>query len=276
MNYFLEVKDEEVELLLAGIHEKYGYDFSNYSRASLKRRLNRLMSLVKFPSFAEMLFHLLDDEEYLRRFIEEITVNVTEMFRDPNFFNYLRNKIIPVLATYPFIRIWVAGCASGEEAYSIAILISEAKLLHKTLIYATDINPKVLEGAKSGIYALNLMQQYSENYILSGGKEEFSKYYIAKYDRVIFKETLRSKIVFSSHNLVSDRSFNSFQLISCRNVLIYFQTSLQNRVFDLFDDSLEPLGFLALGNKETIRFSTISDRYKQVEGNEKIWRKSGV
>jgi len=276
MNYFLEVKDEEVELLLAGINEKYGYDFSNYSRASLKRRLNRLMSLDKFPSFAEMLFHLLEDEEYLRRFIEEITVNVTEMFRDPSFFNYLRNKIIPVLATYPFIRIWVAGCASGEEAYSIAILISEAKLLHKTLIYATDINPKVLEGAKSGIFPLSLMKQYSENYILSNGKEDFSKYYIAKYDRVIFKENLRNKIVFSSHNLVSDRSFNSFQLISCRNVLIYFQTALQNRVFDLFDDSLEPLGFLALGNKETLRFSSICDGYKQVEGNEKFWRKSEI
>lgn len=276
MSYSLEVKDDEVELLLAGLHEKYGYDFTSYSRASLKRRLNRLMSLERFPSFAEMHFHLLEDTSYLRTFIEEITVNVTEMFRDPSFFNYLRNKIIPVLATYPFIRIWVAGCASGEEAYSLAILIDEAKLLHKTLIYATDINPRVLDRAKSGIYALNLMQQYSENYILSGGKEEFSKYYIAKYDRVIFKERLRNKIVFSSHNLVSDRSFNSFQLISCRNVLIYFQTSLQNRVFDLFDDSLEPLGFLALGNKETIRFSTIGDRYKQVEGNEKIWRKSGI
>lgn len=276
MNYILEVKDEEVELLLAGLHEKYGYDFSSYSRASLKRRLNRLMSLDKFPSFAEMHFHLLEDADYLRRFIEEITVNVTEMFRDPCFFKYLRTKVIPILATYPFIRIWVAGCASGEEAYSIAILISEAKLLHKTLIYATDINPKVLEGAKSGIFSLNLMKQYSENYILGGGKEDFSNYYIAKYDRVIFKENLRNKIVFSNHNLVSDRSFNSFQLISCRNVLIYFQTPLQNRVFDLFDDSLEPLGFLALGNKETLRFSSISDHYKQVEGNEKIWRKSGV
>lgn len=276
MNYVLEVKDEEVEVLLLGLHEKYGYDFTSYSRASLKRRLNRLMSLEKFPSFAEMHFHLLEDTNYLRRFIEEITVNVTEMFRDPLFFNYLRSQIIPILATYPFIRIWVAGCASGEEAYSIAVLIDEANLLHKTLIYATDINPRVLERAQSGIFSLNLMKQYSENYILSGGKEEFSKYYIAKYDRVIFKESLRKKIVFSSHSLVSDRSFNSFQLISCRNVLIYFQTSLQNRVFDLFDDSLEPLGFLALGNKETIRFSSISDRYKQVEENEKIWRKSEI
>lgn len=276
MDYALEVKDEDLELLLIGLHEKYGYDFTSYSRASLKRRLNRILSMEKFPSFAEMRFYLLEDESYLRRFIEEITVNVTEMFRDPAFFNHLRNKIIPILATYPFIRIWIAGCATGEEAYSMAILIEEAKLSHKTLIYATDINPRVLERAKLGIFPVSLMKQYSENYILSGGTEEFSKYYIAKYDKVIFKESLRNKIVFSNHNLVSDHSFNSFQLVSCRNVLIYFQTSLQNRVFDLFDDSLEPLGFLALGNKETMRFSTINDRYKQVEGNEKIWRKSEI
>ncbi len=276
MDYALEVRDEDVELLLIGLHEKYGYDFTSYSRASLKRRLNRILSMEKFPSFAEMHFHLLEDTNYLRRFIEEITVNVTEMFRDPSFFNHLRNKIIPVLATYPFIRIWVAGCATGEEAYSIAILLEEAKLFHKTLIYATDINPRVLEKAKSGIFPVNLIKQYSENYILSGGKEEFSKYYTAQYDKVIFKESLRKKIVFSNHNLVSDQSFNSFQLISCRNVFIYFQTSLQNRVFNLFDDSLEPLGFLALGSKETMRFCEHSDRYKQVEKNEKIWRKSEV
>lgn len=276
MDYALEVRDEDVELLLIGLHEKYGYDFTSYSRASLKRRLNRILSMEKFPSFAEMHFHLLDDTNYLRRFIEEITVNVTEMFRDPSFFNHLRTKIIPVLATYPFIRIWVAGCATGEEAYSIAILLEEAKLSHKTLIYATDINPRVLEKAKSGIFPVNLIKQYSENYILSGGKEEFSKYYTAQYDKVIFKESLRKKIVFSNHNLVSDHSFNSFQLISCRNVLIYFQTSLQNRVFDLFDDSIEPLGFLALGSKETMRFYVHCDRYKQVEKNEKIWRKSEV
>lgn len=276
MDYALEVKDEDIELLLIDLHEKYGYDFTSYSRASLKRRLSRIMSIEKFPSFAEMHFHLLEDANYLRRFIEEITVNVTDMFRDSSFFNHLRNKIIPILATYPFIRIWIAGCSTGEEAYSMAILIEEAKLLHKTLIYATDINPRVLERAKSGIFPLMLMKQYSQNYILSGGKEEFSKYYIAKYDKIIFKESLRNKIVFSNHNLVSDNSFNSFQLISCRNVLIYFQTSLQNRVFDLFNGSLEPLGFLALGNKETMRFSTVSEVYKQVEGNEKIWRKCDV
>lgn len=276
MNYALEAKDEEIEYLLLNLHEKHGYDFTSYSRASLKRRLNRIMSLERFPSFAELHFHLMEDRAYLPRFIEEITVNVTDMFRDPSFFKYLRERIIPILATYPFVRIWVAGCSTGEEAYSMAILIEEAKLSHKTLIYATDINPKVLERAKSGIFPASLMDQYSENYLQSGGKEKFSKYYFTKYGNVIFKESLRDLIVFSNHNLVSDQSFNSFQLISCRNVLIYFQTPLQNRVFNLFDESLEPLGFLALGNKETMRFFTHSDRYKQVGGNEKIWRKNEI
>lgn len=269
-----EIKEKELEAILADLNEQYGYDFSDYSKASLKRRLNRLMLTDRFPSFAEMHFRLKEDPYYLRRFIEEITVNVTEMFRDPSFFKYLKGYILPRLGTYPFIRIWIAGCASGEEAYSMAILMEEVKLLHKTLIYATDINPSVLEGAKTGIFPINLMQQYSENYLLSSGSEDFSKYYIAKYDKAIFKESLRSKIVFSSHNLVSDQSFNSFQLILCRNVLIYFQSHLQNRVFNLFDASLDNLGYLALGAKETLRFSDIYHKYKQVDPQEKVWRRS--
>lgn len=269
-----EVKEEELEILLTDLNERYGYDFTDYSRASLKRRVNRLMVTEKFPSFAEMRFRLIEDPFYLRRFIEEITVNVTEMFRDPEFFTYLRNHILPHLGTYPFIRIWIAGCASGEEAYSIAILMEELKLLNKTLIYATDINPRVLEGAQTGIFPIRSMQQYSENYRLSGGTEEFSKYYIAQYDKALFKESLRNKIVFSPHNLVSDRSFNSFQLILCRNVLIYFQLCLQNHVFKLFDASLDQLGYLALGAKETLRFSEIYNKYKQVDSREKIWRKN--
>jgi len=267
------VKDEDIEDLLIDLHQKHGYDFLDYSRASMKRRLNRLVTVDKFPSFAEMRYRLLHDDFYLRRFIEEITVNVTEMFRDPDFFRYLRKHIIPTLGTYPFIRIWVAGCASGEEAYSIAILLKEANLLHKSLIYATDLNPQVLEKAKRGIYSLKTVKQYSENYVASGGQEDFSSYYSAKYDVVIFNEILRKKIVFSTHNLVSDSSFNSFQLILCRNVLIYFNTRLQGRVFDLIDKSLDNLGYLALGSKETIRFADISPKYKQVDLREKIWRK---
>lgn len=267
------IKDEDVAILLIDLHEKHGYDFSDYTHASMKRRLNRLILLDKFASFAEMRYRLIHDEFYLRRFIEEITVNVTEMFRDAEFFKYLRQHIIPTLGTYPFIRIWIAGCSSGEEAYSIAILLKEANLLNKSLIYATDINPRVIENAKTGIFPLRLIKQFSENYLMSDGQEDFSSYYSAKYDIAIFDESLRKKIVFSTHNLVSDTSFNSFQLVSCRNVLIYFNTRLQARVFDLFDKSLDQLGYLALGTKETVRFSNISSKYKQVDSRVKIWRK---
>ena len=266
------INDEELELLLQDLIEDHGYDFTEYSRASLMRRVNRLCSIDKFPSFAELRYKLRSDADYLQRFIEEITVNVTEMFRDPSFYEVLRKKVLPVLATYPFIRIWHAGCATGEEVYSMAILLEEAKLTERSLLYATDINPSALEHARKGIFSLSQMKGYSENYIESGGKEDFSKYYVAKYDYAMFEEKLKRKMIFATHNLVSDRSFNEFQLILCRNVLIYFDKELQNRVFSLFDASLEPLGFLALGNKETQRFSSIAHKYTQVS-NEKIWRK---
>jgi len=214
------VNDEELELLLQDLLEDHGYDFTEYSRASLKRRVNRLCSIDKFPSFAELRYKLRSEEDYLKRFVEQITVNVTEMFRDHSFYETLRKKVLPVLATYPFIRIWHAGCATGEEVYSMAIMLEEAKLLRKSLLYATDINPTVLERARQGIFSLSQMKNYSENYIQSGGKEDFSKYYIAAYGQAKFDESLKQKMIFSTHNLVSDRSFNEFQLILCRNVLI--------------------------------------------------------
>lgn len=266
------INDEEVNILLNDLLEVYGYDFTDYSKASLKRRINRLYSLDKFPSFAEFRYHLRTEPEYLKRFIEEITVNVTEMFRDPLFYKALRTEVLPALGTYPFIRIWIAGCSTGEEVYSMAILLEEAGLLHKSLIYATDLNPDVLQKANRGIFPLSQLKQYSENYILSGGKKEFSSYYTASYNLAKFSEHLTSKMIFSMHNLVSDRSFNEFQLILCRNVMIYFDKDLQSRVFNLFDDSLQPLGFLGLGSKETLRFSSINDKFKQT-GTNKIWRK---
>ena len=266
------VHDREVDILLSDLVEAYGYDFTNYSPASLKRRINRLFSLDKFPSFAEFRYRIRSDENYLKRFVEEITVNVTEMFRDPGFYQVLRTEVLPVLATYPLIRIWHAGCSTGEEVYSMAILLKEMNLLHKSLMYATDLNPDVLEKAKRGIFPLNQMRQYSENYIASGGQQDFSSYYTAKYDYVKFDREFTGKMVFATHNLVSDRSFNEFQMILCRNVMIYFDKDLQDTVLDLFDDSLEQLGFLGLGAKETIRFSTIAAKYKQL-GKEKIWRK---
>jgi chemotaxis protein methyltransferase CheR len=266
------VSDEELEILLNDLVEQHGYDFTGYAHASMKRRINRLASLDKFPSFAELRFRLKNDESYLKRFVEEVSVNVTEMFRDPSFYKALRQEVLPVLATYPLIRIWHAGCATGEEVYSMAILLKELNLLHKSLLYATDISPSALDTARKGIFSLSQMRSYSENYVEAGGTSEFSKYYTANYDFAKMDDQLKKPMIFATHNLVSDHSFNEFQLILCRNVLIYFDKDLQNRVFRLFDDSLEKLGFLTLGAKETIRFSPIVSSYQQ-QGKEKIWRK---
>lgn len=196
------------------------------------------------------------------------------MLRDPGFYKIIRERVLPDLATYPFIRIWHAGCSTGEEVYSMAILLDEAQLLHKSLLYATDINPHVIEKAKQGIFPLSLMQKYSDNYIHSGGKRDFSSYYSANYNYAKFDERLSSRMVFSTHNLVSDHSFNEFQLIFCRNVLIYFEKQLQLKVISLFDNSLSELGYLALGNKESIKYSPLASRYTAVDKKEKIWRKT--
>ncbi|SFS48764.1 CheR family methyltransferase [Sphingobacterium wenxiniae] len=266
------IKDDEMDLLLEDVSTIYGYDFTQYSKASLKRRLNRICLIDKLASFAELRYQVVNDPSYLQRFVEEITVNVTEMFRDPYFYKKLREDILPKLGTYPFIRIWVAGCSTGEEAYSIAVLLQEINLYHKSLIYATDINPTVIEKASKGIFPLSKMKQYSENYIHAGGTQDFSSYYVAMYDIAKFHESLSKRILFSTHNLVSDSSFNEFQLILCRNVLIYFDKDLQNKVFRLFDNSLQNLCYLALGDKETLRFSSLESRYRQVK-DQKIWQK---
>ena len=266
------IDDQKLEALLTEVYEYYGFDFSGYSRASFKRRVERIFRLDRFTDFAEFLSKVRSDPDYFIRLVEEITVNVTEMFRDPLFYKMLRNDILPILATKPFIRVWNAGCSTGEEVYSIAILLKEANLLHKSLIYATDINATVLESAQKGIFPLRMMQQYSENYMVSDGKRDFSDYYIANYGFAKFADDLSQKMVFSQHNLVSDSSFNEFDLILCRNVMIYFDNNLQERVLKLFDDSLAKLGYLALGTKETIKFSHMKDRYRQ-QGKGKVWKK---
>ncbi|MCW2119121.1 CheR family methyltransferase [Flavobacterium sp. 7A] len=266
------IEDRELEMLIIVVYEYYGFDFGSYSRASLKRRVNRLYNLDGFDNFHDFLAKVRSDAKYYKRMVEEITVNVTEMFRDPLFYSVIRKEILPILAIKPFIRIWHAGCATGEEVYSIAILLKEANLLQKSLIYATDINELVLESAKKGVFPLRMMKQYSENYLISEGKEDFSTYYTANYGIAKFNEELSEKMVFSQHNLVSDSSFNEFDLILCRNVLIYFDNDLQNRALQLFDDSLSNLGFLVLGAKETIKYSELKSKYLQFE-KEKIWRK---
>lgn len=269
----LQLTDDEVEIILNDIMEVYGYDFTNYARASLKRRIIRLVTNDRFVSFAEFRFRLKTDPEYFNRFVEQITVNVTEMFRDASFYKALREEVLPLLATWPLIRIWHAGCASGEEVYSMAILLHEANLLNKSLLYATDINPTMLEKVRQGIFPLSQMKMYSENYLLSGGKRDFSSYYTAQYDSAKFDDFLGQKTVLATHNLVSDGSFNEFQLIVCRNVMIYFDKPLQDRAVKLFYDSLEMFGYLALGSKETLKFTDVQNRFKQLESKEKIWRK---
>ena len=266
------INDQQLDVLISEVFDSYGYDFGGYSRASFKPRIERIYQLDGFVHFQEFLAKVKDDGEYFTRLVEEITVNVTEMFRDPTFYNVLREEILPALASKPFIRIWHAGCSTGQEVYSMAILLSELRLLPKSIIYATDINHTVLDAAKKGVFPQRLMKEYAKNYRDSGGKKDFSDYYTANYGLAKFDENLSKKMVFSQHSLVSDRSFNEFDLILCRNVLIYFDKELQDRALQLFDDSLARLGYLALGTKETLKYSTLHKKYEQLR-KEKIWKK---
>ena len=271
---FINVEDDDIALILAEVLTLYGYDFSNYSKASLRRRINRIVNKENIVSIAEFRYKLVHDELYFNHFLEEVTVNVTEMFRDPIFFKSLRENVLPLLKTHPIIRIWHAGCSTGEEVYSLAILLKEEGLLERTLLYATDINQHVLESAQSGAFSIENMTEYTRNYIKSGGKKDFSSYYSAKYGKAIFSSELKNRMVFSTHNLVTDQSFNEFNLIVCRNVLIYFNPLLQNKVVNLFSDSLSESGHLALGSKESIRFTTIESNFKNVDIKQKIWQKN--
>ncbi|MFT4024117.1 MAG: protein-glutamate O-methyltransferase CheR [Flavihumibacter sp.] len=266
--------DEEIGLLLTDIIDRYGYDFTGYTLASLKRRISRFLILKKLSGFAALRHAIRHSENLFNEFVEEVTVTVTDMFRDPPFYRCLAEEIFPALRTRPFIRIWHAGCSTGEEVYSVAILLHEAGLLPKSLLYATDINPGVLETLRKGIYPLGNFRQYSENYIQSGGRKDFSSYYTARYGFGKFDERLQQRMIISTHNLVSDSSFNEFQLIICRNVLIYFDKDLQNRVLKLFNDSLEPSGCLALGANEGLRFSEVATSFTPVCPREKIWKKT--
>jgi len=267
------LQDEDLQLLLNEMIDRYGYDFTGYSEASLKRRIEHFMVKEQITDVPALCSLVITDPDYFRHLVEEITVNVTEMLRDPLFYKTIREEVLPALATYPFIRIWHAGCSTGEEVYSMAILLKEADILHKSRLYATDINPYVIEKAKTGIFPASQMRKYSENYIQSGGNDDFSSYYTSNYNLAKFDESLSEKMVFATHNLVADSSFNEFQLILCRNTLIYFNKKLQSRVLELFDHSLDLLGFLGLGSKESLRFSGIESKFKQIVPGQKIWRK---
>lgn len=268
-----EINDKEIDELLRVVNESYGYDFTNYSRASMVRRINRFMDDAGFESVDDLQSQLVDDKTTFDFFLQRITVNVTEMFRDPVFYKVIRQRVLPVIASYPIIKIWHAGCSSGEEVFSTAILLHEAGLLKRSRIYATDINPDNLEKAKKGILPLGAMKEYVSNYIQAGGVSDFASYYTARYDHAIIRKDLRQNIIFSQHNLVTDQVFNEFQLIFCRNVMIYFNRELQNRVIHLFHNSLSTFGYLALGIKESLLFSDIKDKFEAVSNQEKIFRR---
>lgn len=271
--YNPELEQIEIELLLEGIYQHYGFDFRSYAYASIRRRLWKRIEAEGLSTISALQDRVLHDSDLMERLLLDLSINVTAMFRDPGFYRVFRTQVVPTLRTYPFIRIWHAGCATGEEVYSMAILLEEEGLYERSRIYATDINEVVLQKAKSGIFPLDRMQEYTENYIAAGGKRSFSDYYIAKYDGALFHPSLTKNVVFSQHNLVTDRSFSEFNVILCRNVLIYFDKTLQARVLTLFYDSLAMFGVLALGSKESLRFSPYEECYEQINGPEKIYRK---
>jgi len=268
-----EITNSELDEILNIIMQYYGYDFTQYSVASIKRRISRFMEVASLKNIFELKYNLINNKDYFNLFLQNITVNVTEMFRDPEFYRDLRELVIPVLSAYPIIKIWHAGCATGEEVFSMCILLEEEGLLSRSHIYATDINPSNLNKAKQGIIPLGSMKAYTQNYQHSGGKKDFSTYYTARYDNAIVDKRLTKNIIFSRHNLVNESSFNEFQLIICRNVLIYFNKELQKKTFHLFYQSLAPKGFLAIGIKESLLFSGIKDRFEYVSPKTKIFKR---
>jgi chemotaxis protein methyltransferase CheR len=272
--YDPELEKIEIELLLEGIYRHYGFDFRSYAYASIRRRLWKRIEAEGLDTVGALQARVLHEPQMMERLLLDLSINVTAMFRDPSFYRAFREHVVPLLRTYPFIRLWHAGCATGEEVYSMAILLQEEGLYDRSRIYATDINEVVLQKAKEGIFPLDRMQEYTENYIAAGGKRAFSDYYLAKYGGALFEPSLTRNVVFSLHNLVTDHSFAEFNVILCRNVLIYFDKNLQAKVHRLFYDSLAMFGVLALGSKESLRFSPYEDAYEQLNGPEKIFRKA--
>ena len=267
------LEDLELRLLLEAIYQHYGYDFREYARTSLRRRVQRRLTEEALPTISALQDRVLHDEGCLDRLLVDLSISVTSMFRDPTFYAAMRSKVVPLLRTYPFIRVWNAGCATGEETYSLAMLFLEEGLGDRTRIYATDINDVVLRTAREGVFPLDKMREYTENYIRSGGRAAFSDYYKVFGEKARFDPALAQQVVFAQHNLVSDAAFNEFHVIVCRNVMIYFDRSLQNRVHGLLHKSLVRFGILALGHKESVRFTDFEDSYEEIDGHEKIYRR---
>ena len=263
----------EIRLLLEAIYEKFGYDFRSYSKAHVKRRILYRLSASELKSVSEMQYKVLYEDGFIDILLKDLSINVTEMFRDPLFYKAIRDEIIPIIKTYPFFKIWHAGCSSGEEVYSMAIILKEEGIYDRAQIYATDFNQQVLKKAKEGIYHIDKIKEYTRNYQKAGGVNSFSDYYMAKYDSVILEKSLKKNIVFADHNLVSDSVFGEMNMIICRNVLIYFNSDLQNNVVKLFEESLMPGGFLCLGSKENLKLSESFSDFKVIDDKEKIYKK---
>ena len=269
-----EIESVEISLLLDAIFLRYGYDFRGYAKASIRRRIIQFMQTSGATSISEMIPRMIHDESYFQKMAMEFSITVTEMFRDPTLFLSLRQNVLPVLKSYPFIKIWHAGCATGEEAYSLAILLQEEALDKRTTLFATDFNADALKKAREGILEMDQARLYTQNYQLSGGKGSFSDYYHAHYGALAIKQSLKEKITFANHNLVTDQVFSETHLILCRNVMIYFNKQLQERVLHLFYDSLVHGGFLCLGMKESLLFSKYQDCFKVIDQKNKIFQKT--
>ena len=268
-----QLEQLEVDLLTEGIFRHHGYDFRNYSRPSLLRRVRKQRTDGRVDTVSALQDRILHDPACWERFLRTMSVSVSAMFRDPAFYCALREQIVPKLRTWPFLRIWVAGCATGEEVYSLAILLDEEGLGGRYRIYATDMCAAVMEEAHRGIFPLAKMKDYTENYLAAGGRRAFSEYYTARYDGALFRRRLREGVVFFQHNLATDGPFNEFQLILCRNVLIYFDRTLQQRAHQLLFDSLATLGVLGLGSRESVRFLGHSERYEVLDARARLYRK---
>jgi chemotaxis protein methyltransferase CheR len=268
-----DVESVELDLLAVGIYETYGFDFRQYSRPSFRRRIWRRVEAEGLTNITGLLERVLHDPVAMQRLLADLSVNVSAMFRDPGFFRTFRAKVVPSLRTYPFLRVWNAGCATGEETFSVAILLKETGLYDRTRIYATDMNEVTLDRARSRTYPIAKMREYTANYIEAGGTRSFSEYYVADGDRVVFQPSLAENIVFAQHNLAVDRSFNEFHVIMCRNVMIYFNRELQEHVHKLLYESLTHFGVLGLGSRESIDFSRHRDAYQQLDESERLYRK---
>lgn len=273
----IDREELELTLLLEAIYQVYGYDFRAYSKASIKRRIRHHMSMSGLDNISRMIEKVIHDKDFFVSLLNDMTINVTEMFRDPWFYKAFREEVAPRLRTFPFIKIWHAGSSTGEEIYSMAILLIEEGLYDRSQIYATDIDKMVLEKARKGIYPLASFKQYGENYRMAGGTSDLSAYYTAKYDSVIMDKRLKKNIVFADHDLATDQVFGEMQVVVCRNVIIYFDRALQKRVFKLFRDSLDLGGILCLGSKETMRFSGCDEEFSELSREARIYqKKSGI